>query len=140
MPAIDKESRFLIVDDSIIMRNMLRSVMSSFGYDALEEAENGKVALDKMQKAQNAGAPIDVVFLDWAMPEMDGLAFLKICREKTETKNIPIVMITAVSEQSHMIEAIKNGATAYITKPFAPEKVFEAIKYASAWAEKSGQS
>lgn len=140
MPAILKESRFLIIDDSIIMRNMLRGVMSSFGYDNLEEAENGRVALDKMQKARTAGIPFDVLFLDWAMPEMDGLSFLKICRENPETKNLPIVMITAVSEQSHMIEAIKHGATAYITKPFAPEKVFEAIKYASTWAEKSGQS
>ncbi len=138
MPAIVKDSRILLVDDSVIMRGMIRGILADFGYKNIDEAENGIVALEKIQKAKERNNLFRVIFLDWAMPEMNGLSFLEKCRADSEMSGVAIIMLTAVSERSDMVMAIKKGATGYITKPFEPNKVSEALTQASAWAEKIG--
>lgn len=140
VPAILKKSPILVVDDSLIMRQMIKSILSGLGYTRVEEASNGVAAVEKVEEAKNAGDCVRAIFLDWAMPEMDGLTFLRICRSDAEMAHVPIIMVTAISEQSSMVEALKEGATAYITKPFVPEKVAETLKLASTWAENNGSN
>ena len=140
MPGISKESRILIVDDSVIMRSMIRNILSDMGHINVDEAENGRVAYEKILEGKEKKNPFRIVFLDWAMPEMNGLMLLEKCRADPEMAPMAIVIVTAVTEQINMVEAISKGATAYVTKPFAPEKVSEALKFVSSWAEKLERS
>jgi two-component system chemotaxis response regulator CheY len=82
------------------------------------EAGNGKEALRILGEQR-----IDLVLLDWNMPELSGLDFLKRVRGQEAFKNLPIIMITSESARYNVVEALKNGATDYIVKP-VNEKIF----------------
>lgn len=135
MSAISSNSRILVVDDSILMRQMIRNVLTGLGYANIQEASNGLEALDRLREANEQNDRFEMILLDWAMPEMNGLEFLKTCRAYPETSQTPIIMVTSVSEKTNMIEAMENGVTAYITKPFKPEDMAEMLKKLSVWTE-----
>jgi two-component system chemotaxis response regulator CheY len=71
--------------------------------------------------------PIDMVLLDWNMPIMDGMAFLKTVRADAAFKDVKVIMCTSESEKSKVVEALKSGANNYIVKPFTPEALKEKI-------------
>jgi two-component system chemotaxis response regulator CheY len=109
----------LVVDDSRIMRNIVKNTFSEMKIPCqFLEAGNGREAL-QMLKAQ----PVHLVLLDWNMPELSGLDFLKQVRAMDQYKDLPIIMITSESARYNVIEALKNGATDYIVKP-VNEKIF----------------
>jgi two-component system chemotaxis response regulator CheY len=111
--------RVLVVDDSRIMRNIVKNTFLLMNIPvSYVEASNGKEALRLVTSQQ-----IDLVLLDWNMPELSGLEFLKLVRSKQEYKKLPIIMVTSESARYNVIEALKNGATDYIIKPIN-EKVF----------------
>jgi len=112
--------KILVVDDSQIMRNIVKN---SFGemkvpFQCLE-AENGKQALKLLE-----GNDITIIFLDWNMPGMDGIDFLKVVRAMPQYKDLPIVMVTSERGKFSVIEALQSGATDYIVKPVR-EKTFK---------------
>jgi len=76
------------------------------------EADDGAEAL-----AQMASSPIGLVLLDWNMPKLSGLDFLKKVRAVEKYKALPIIMVTSKTARANVIEAIQNGATDYVTKP-----------------------
>ena len=90
---------------------------------------DGNEAIDLVQKAYEAGAPYQIVFLDWNMPTISGLEVLSYFRAKSEYTSTAFVMLTAESEQQNIMKAIKAGATSYIIKPVSPidlgKKLFE---------------
>jgi two-component system chemotaxis response regulator CheY len=86
------------------------------------EAGNGVEALQKLQLQ-----PIDLVLLDWNMPELSGIDFLKQVRAMGEYKNLPIIMVTSEAARYNVIEALKSGATDYIIKPVNEKKFMEKI-------------
>ena len=103
----------LIVDDSRIMRNTVKSVFSGMGISCtFIEAGDGEEALRQMGIYQ-----IDLVLLDWNMPRLSGIDFLKKVRSMDQYITLPIIMVTSESAKFNVIEALKNGATDYITKP-----------------------
>ncbi|MEO0716227.1 MAG: response regulator, partial [Planctomycetota bacterium] len=106
--------RILLVDDSKTMRNIQKSVLSQLGYTDIEEACDGQDALSKV----GAYAP-ELLLVDWNMPNMDGLTFVKTYR-KTD-KTTPIIMVTTEAEKARVIEAIKAGVNNYVVKPFTPD-------------------
>ena len=109
----------LVVDDSRIMRNIVKNTFLNLNIPCQYlEAENGKRALQQLETNK-----VDLVFLDWNMPEMDGMEFLKKVRAMPDYKNIPIIMVTSESAKYNVVEALQNGATDYIVKP-VHEKVF----------------
>lgn len=112
--------KILVVDDSLIMRNIVKNTFAGMKipFQCLE-AENGRQALRHLETST-----ISLVFLDWNMPGMDGMDFLKTVRAKPEFKDLPIVMITSERGKFSVIEALQNGATDYIVKP-VNEKVFK---------------
>ena len=99
------------------MRRIQKTQLSSLGITDIIEAVDGEDALTQLQ----GNMSVDVILLDWNMPIMDGLTFLKEVRKKTEYKQVKIVMCTSESEKSKVIEALKAGANNYIVKPFTPE-------------------
>ena len=112
--------KILLVDDSKTMRNIQRSILTQLGYTELEEACDGQDALSKV----GAFAP-ELMLVDWNMPNMDGLTFVKEVR-KTD-KTTPIIMVTTESERSRVVEAIKAGVNNYVVKPFTPDVLSQRI-------------
>lgn len=102
----------LIVDDSRVIRKVARQIFESFGF-ACEEAENGQVALDACKKKLP-----DFVLLDWNMPVMDGMQFMKAARQLPDGQNPVIVFCTTENDINHIQEAMGAGANEYIMKPF----------------------
>jgi len=117
-----KEISFVIVDDAIFMRTVLRKIIEQVeGYTVLGEGANGYEAIAAAKKYQP-----DIITLDITMPEMDGiLAVPEILKVSPETR---IIMISAMGQQSMVIEAIKMGAKDFVIKPFEKSRVFQAIK------------
>jgi two-component system, chemotaxis family, chemotaxis protein CheY len=105
----------LVVDDSRVVRKVARRILEAHGF-TVSEAGDGKEALDSCR----ARLP-DCVLLDWNMPVMDGLAFLKAVRSEFGPSNPPVVFCTTENDMSHITEAIENGAQEYIMKPFDEE-------------------
>lgn len=105
----------LIVDDSKVIRMVARKILQELSF-ATEEAADGQQALD----ACNNAMP-DAVLLDWNMPVMDGITFLRELR-KTPGGDKPIVVFcTTENDMKHIQEAIESGANEYIMKPFDSE-------------------
>jgi len=110
----------LVVDDSQVMRNIVKSTFAEMKIPFLcLEAEDGEKALEQLNKND-----VTVVFLDWNMPEMDGIEFLKVVRAMPKYAELPIVMVTSEKGKFSVIEALQSGATDYIIKPVR-ESVFK---------------
>lgn len=103
----------LVVDDSRIMRNIVKNTFTSMEIPCqFVEAGNGKEALKQLEQQE-----VHLVLLDWNMPELSGLDFLKTVRAMDKYKSLPIIMVTSEAARYNVIEALKNGATDYIIKP-----------------------
>ncbi len=112
-------AKVLIVDDAEFLRVRLTKMLDAEGYQVLQ-AENGVKAVAVYQEARP-----DVVLMDVTMPEMDGLTALKeIIRFDAKAK---IVMLTALGQESVVLEAVKSGAKDFVVKPFEQERVMNAI-------------
>ena len=117
-------ARVLVVDDALFMRKMLSDILKKEGIEVCGEAENGREAIDKYQELKP-----DLVTMDIVMPKMeeiDGVAAVKeIIRSDPQAK---IIMVSAMGQHSLVVEAIQAGAKDFVTKPFQPSRVIEAIK------------
>jgi two-component system chemotaxis response regulator CheY len=103
----------MIVDDSKIMRNTVKGVFTGIETAcAFVEARDGEEALALLTTQK-----IDLILLDWNMPRLSGIDFLKQVRALENYKNLPIIMVTSEAAKFNVIEALKNGATDYVTKP-----------------------
>ena len=136
---LQKDSPILLVDDSMAMRQTVKNILSLNGYTNVHVASNGKEALAKIKSAFENSQMYKVIFLDWNMPEMDGMEFLKICRGDLDLKEVAIIMLTAVSDQKSVITALGSGATSYITKPVSAETVLKKIEQISGWLATQGK-
>jgi two-component system chemotaxis response regulator CheY len=105
------------------MRRIQKTQINSLGITDILEAGDGQEALGKLK----SNMPIDMVLLDWNMPVMDGMAFLKTVRADDAFKDVKVIMCTSESEKSKVVEALKSGANNYIVKPFTPEALKEKI-------------
>jgi two-component system chemotaxis response regulator CheY len=114
----------MLVDDSRTMRRVQKSTLDSIGFGNVIEAEDGSDALQKL--AENTD--VDLILLDWNMPNLSGLETLKKIRSMPETKSIPVIMVTSEAEKSRIMEAIKAGVTDYIVKPFEASILEEKVK------------
>lgn len=113
----------LVVDDSRIMRNIVKNTFASMNIPCqFLEAGNGKEAFQQLESQQ-----IDLVLLDWNMPELSGLDLLKTVRSMDKYKALPVIMVTSEAARYNVIEALKNGATDYIIKPVNEKNFREKI-------------
>jgi two-component system chemotaxis response regulator CheY len=111
----------LVVDDSRIMRNIVKNTFSMLKIPCqFIEADNGVTALQQLQNN-----PVDLVLLDWNMPKLLGIDFLKRVRAINAYRNLPIIMITSESARYNVVEALRSGATDYIIKPVSERIFFE---------------
>jgi two-component system, chemotaxis family, chemotaxis protein CheY len=112
----------LVVDDSRAMRSILTRLMTGMGFD-VTQAGDGAEALAVI----DAGAIPDVVLVDWNMPVMDGLTFIKTVRARDDLRDITIMMVATESEQGQIVRALAAGAHEYILKPFTDEVIAEKL-------------
>ena len=106
--------KILLVDDSSTMRRIQANTLNSLGYNDLVQAEDGADALKKLKENPD----VNLVLLDWNMPNMNGLDCLKAIKADGTTKAIPVMMVTSEAEKTKIIEAVQAGASNYLVKPF----------------------
>ena len=112
----------LIVDDSRTSRKILKDILERAGYNVVGEAINGREGVTAFSKLRP-----DIVTMDITMPEMDGIEALKAIR--ADYPDAKVVMITAAGQKDKMMEAVKDGATEFVSKPFVEESVIEALEH-----------
>lgn len=105
----------LVVDDSSIVRKAARRFLEGFGF-AVREAADGSQALNACREALP-----DLVLLDWNMPVMDGIAFLRAARAEYGQDRPIVVLCTTENAQARIVEALEAGAQEYVMKPFDAE-------------------
>jgi two-component system chemotaxis response regulator CheY len=112
--------KILLVDDSRTIRNIQKSVLMQLGHNDIIEAADGLEALEQYKKESP-----DLIFIDWNMPNMDGVTLVRKIREID--KSTPLIMCTTQAEKSQVLEAIKAGVNNYVVKPFMTESLAEKI-------------
>jgi two-component system chemotaxis response regulator CheY len=105
--------RALIVDDSRAMRAIIAKILRELGAEVVE-AGNGREGLERLATV----APVDVVLVDWNMPVMDGLTFVRELRGRREYDGVQVLMVTTESDAHHVTSALEAGANEYVMKPF----------------------
>lgn len=118
----DADMKILLVDDFSTMRRIIKNLLKDIGYTNVEEADDGDVALKKLQEVD-----FDFVISDWNMPKMTGIDLLKAVRADGKLKGIPFLMVTAEAKPENVTEALEAGVNNYIVKPFTSAVLKEKI-------------
>jgi two-component system, chemotaxis family, chemotaxis protein CheY len=107
----------LSVDDSAMMRKIIRGAVDTLGF-GFYEAEDGQKALEFL-----GGSPeeINLILMDWNMPNKDGYETLVALKQDPKTQHIPVMMVTTEGEKTKILSAIQAGAKNYLTKPFSQQ-------------------
>ena len=118
--------KFLIVDDSRVMRRMLQNTLKAVGYDSSEfiEAADGRDALELLDTFDY---DVDVIFCDLCMPNLDGLGLIEALSATGRLKEIPVVVCTGDIREARGREALEKGARKLVCKPFTSDNVSEAL-------------
>ncbi len=123
MADLDPNLRVLVVDDFATMRKIEKNILGQLGIKNVDEADDGATALPKVQQNQ-----YDVILLDWNMPQMSGLEFLKALRADPNTKGTPVIMVTAEALKDNIIAAAQAGVNDYVVKPFTAGVLEDKLK------------
>lgn len=111
--------RALVIDDSKAMRTILRRILGGQGFDEIHDAENGRVALELLERL----GPVDLCCVDWNMPEMNGIEFVRAVREDTRYVDVTLMMVTTEVDVHNVVRALAAGANEYVMKPFTPDTI-----------------
>lgn len=120
--AESKNLKFLVVDDFATMRRIVRNLLKEIGFNDVQEAEDGVIALKKLREGQ-----FDFVVSDWNMPNMTGIDLLRAIRADASLKHLPVLMVTAEAKRENIIEAAQAGASGYVVKPFTAETLTQKL-------------
>ncbi len=125
---VDRTARILLVDDEQSIQTLLSYPLRRDGYEVVQVSD-GRQALDRFEEE-----PFDLVVLDLMLPKIDGL---EVCRRLRSHSSVPIIMLTAKSEEIDKVVGLELGADDYITKPFSLREFSSRIKAALRRAEMS---
>src|SRR5262245_21185270 len=116
--------RFLVIDDNVHMRRILRMLLHSFGARDVHEAEDGAAGLEAFTQYSP-----DIIVADWAMPIFDGIELAQMIRQPGANANpyVPIIMLTAHSERSRVTNARDAGVTEFVAKPVSAKALYDRI-------------
>lgn len=115
-------AKILIIEDEKAVREMLCFTLKNGGFEILE-AEDSNSALDALKENE-----INLILLDWMLPGKQGIEISRLIRSSSEIKDIPIIMLTAKSDESDKVLGLESGADDYVTKPFSPKELVARIK------------
>lgn len=111
--AVDLSMPILVVDDYQTMIRIIRNLLKQLGFDDVDDASDGSVALSKLKEKKYG-----LVISDWNMEPMTGYELLKEVRADDHLRSTPFIMVTAESKTENVIAAKKAGVNNYIVKPF----------------------
>jgi two-component system, chemotaxis family, chemotaxis protein CheY len=120
--ASEMSKRVLAVDDSKTMRDMISFALRGAGFE-IEEAEDGEVALEKLAKAR-----FDLIITDLNMPRLDGVGLIRNVRSSAQHQDVPIVILISECDSARGAGGKAAGATAWLIKPFSPDKLVELVQ------------
>lgn len=112
----------MIVDDAVSIRGLASMTLESAGYQVIQ-ARDGKDALGKISEQKT-----DMIIVDFYMPNMDGIAFIKALKTDSEHKFIPIVVLTKESSPEMKAQGREAGANAWVVKPFKPKTILNVVQ------------
>ena len=118
--------RALVIDDSRATRAILRRILEQLDAEVVD-ASDGQQGLDVLA-AEQANGGIDVALVDWNMPVMDGLEFVRSVRAQGAHGELPIIMVTTEGDAEHLIAAMEAGANEYAMKPFTASVIREKLE------------
>ena len=113
----------LVVDDSATMRRMVIAALRPLGAVSFEEAQSGLEAIERLSVA-----PVDLVLLDLNMPDVHGLEVLRFVRAHQAFQKVPVIVLTTRGDEESREAALREGATLYLTKPFAPDALAPQVR------------
>ncbi len=113
--------RIMVVDDALFMRNMLKDIFVRAGYDVVAEAENGEAALELYQETKP-----DLVTMDIVMPKKGGIEALQ--EIMASDPDACVVMVSALGQDSLVLESVESGAKDFIVKPFKEDNVLAIVR------------
>jgi CheY-like chemotaxis protein len=120
--------KFLVIDDSRMIRLTISKHLRQIGFESIDEADNGAAAIDLLR----TGKDYDLVLLDLEMPGMNGFEFLKIVKSDPALRSVPVIVVSASEQLSAAIQCISDGAEDFLNKPFDPvllrARVFSSIE------------
>jgi two-component system chemotaxis response regulator CheY len=112
--------RALVIDDSGAMRSILRQYMRELKYEVVE-ARDGREALERCEQTPD----FDIALVDWNMPVINGLEFVRALRAKKEFDSMKLMMVTTENDVAHIEAALSAGANEFVMKPFTYEVLEE---------------
>ena len=118
----DTTLKILVVDDMATARKIIKNILGQLGYWNVEEAGDGRQALDRLRHQS-----FDLVISDWGMPKMTGVDLVQSMRQDPRLRATPFLMVTPEAEQVKVLEAIKAGVNGYIVSPVTIEMLREKI-------------
>ncbi len=118
--------RLLVVDDFLMMRRVVRSLLREIGFDDVAEAADGAAALAHLRSA-----PVDAVITDIEMPILGGFELLSAIKKDAALKHLPVLMVTAEARKDEIVSCVQAGAAAYLVKPFTRETLEEKLRLAA---------
>ena len=131
MSATPSSLAVLVIDDHMIIRQVVEQNLKNMGFTDIDTAGTAAEALERM-----AVRNYDIIFIDWIMPGKSGYTLMQECRQERKFDDVAFVMVTSESDERHMIEALKAGATSYIIKPVLANVFSEKVKKVLDWLAK----
>ncbi len=114
-------AEILIADDDEIIIDLIRFRLESEGHDVVTATDGEALLTLLVQRVP------DLILLDSMMPIVSGMEVLKIIRQTPETRNIPVIMLTARKGEADVVAALEAGANDYLTKPFMPQELMTRV-------------
>ena len=122
------DTSILIIDDMKTMRMVMKKALKELGFTTVAEADDGVTAWPMIEQAAAGGKPYELILSDWNMPQMQGIDLLKKVRADQRFAKTPFLLVTAESEKSQVMEAIKLGVSNYVVKPFNADQLREKLE------------
>ena len=116
----------IVIDDSRTIRRILAATLGELGFEVCQ-AENGRAALTTIVEARTAD-PISLALVDWNMPEMNGLEFVRALRADPRNAGMVVVMVTTETAVDQMVTALDAGANEYVMKPFTKDVIQDKLR------------
>ena len=132
------DTPILLIDNSTTDRQTVSKALHSAGYVNLHVADSDGEALEKIKAAIETEQLYKIIFLDWTVPEEEGLAFLTTCREDLNLKDAAIILLTPATAPKSLMNAMGSGATSYITKPLSADAILRKVEQVGNWIEAQG--
>ena len=108
--------RALVIDDSAVVRGIIKQILNQMGFEVFE-AGDGREGLDRVRDLDG----LDLILLDWNMPRMDGIEFLRMLRTQTALADLPVMMVSSNNDAENIAASLDAGANEYIMKRFTED-------------------